>query len=157
MRQFKPKQCLFCGETFTPTGSSHKFCSKIHQYEWSKREGIQKEYRDTANAKMGRVVGIGSGGLTGIGPKNFYYSHGRYAFRNFARKLVRQGVPCNRCGMDLRDATRGKWCGHHIDHDPKNNSLHNLEILCKRCHQIHHDSVSNFKGRATTISKESRD
>jgi hypothetical protein len=144
MRTFKPKQCLLCGKTFIPTGSSHKFCCKQHQYEWQKQEGIQKEYRDRANAKMGRVVGIGSGGLTGVGSKNPRYTNGRWSFRNFARKLKRLGVPCKECGRDLRDAKRGDWVGHHKDHNPENNDLNNLVLLCKACHHYHHEAYRNL-------------
>jgi len=144
MRTFKPKQCLFCQQTFIPTGSSHKFCSKEHQYESMKQEGIHKHYRDTFNAKAGVLVGIGSGGTTGTGPKNHMYKHGRDAFRNFARKLKLLGVPCNHCGMDLREAPRGMWCGHHIDHDQTNNYLGNLMLLCKKCHIHHHETYRNL-------------
>jgi len=67
MRTFKEKQCKFCGSMFVPTGSSHKFCTKEHQYQWMQQEGIHKHYRDTFNAKQGKLVGIGSGGTTGTG------------------------------------------------------------------------------------------
>jgi hypothetical protein len=144
MRTFKPKQCLFCGVVFTPTGSSHKYCCKEHQYEHMKQEGIHKHYRDTFNAKSGVKVGIGSGGTTGTGPRNIMYKHGRYAFRNFARKLKLLGVPCNDCGKDLRDAPRGEWCGHHKDHDDTNNDLNNLVLLCKYCHHMHHETYRNI-------------
>lgn len=147
------KTCPYCGTIFITTGRNHKFCTKICQYKWQVDNGIQKEYRDRANAKMGMVVGIGSGGLTGKGEKNQNYKHGRYTFRNYARELVRLGVPCNKCGKDLTGATRGYWCGHHKDHDPTNNNLNNLEILCKRCHQIHHESHHSF----TKVQRLSRE
>lgn len=144
MRTFKEKQCKFCGSMFVPTGSSHKFCTKEHQYLWMQQEGIHKHYRDTFNAKQGKLVGIGSGGTTGTGPRNVTYKHGRYAFRNFARKLKLLGVPCKDCGKDLRDAKRGDWCGHHKDHDPTNNDLNNLVLLCKPCHHMHHETYRNL-------------
>lgn len=144
MRTFKEKQCPFCQQMFVPTGSNHKFCVKDHQYEWMKQNGIHKEYRDNFNSKHGVAVGIGSGGTTGSGTRNPYYKHGRYAFRNFARKLKDMGVPCMDCGKDLRDSARGEWCGHHKDHDPTNNDLSNLVLLCKYCHQMHHESYRNL-------------
>ncbi len=144
MRQFKPKQCPHCGTSFTPTGSNHKFCSKKCQYDSDILDGTRKEYRDRAYAKRGSVVGIGSGGLTGTGPKNHMFSHGRYAFRNYARKLKLLGVPCHHCGKDLRTATRGEWVGHHIDHNPQNNNLNNLMMLCKPCHHYHHETYRNL-------------
>lgn len=142
--KYKPKTCPFCGTEFLPTGQNQKFCTKQHQYEWQKLMGLQKEYRDRANAKLGRVVGIGSGGLMKAGPSHRDYTHGRDSFRNFARKLVKQGVPCSECGKDLTGARRGEWCGHHKDHDQTNNDIRNLAILCKRCHQIHHESWRNL-------------
>ena len=144
MRTFKPKQCKYCGETYTPTGSSSKFCTKEHQYQWMKENGVLKEYRDRFNQKQGTAVGIGSGGLTGVGPKNHMYTNGRWAFRNFARKLKELGVPCNSCGKDLRDAPRGDWCGHHKDHEDANNDLNNLVLLCKYCHHMHHETYRNL-------------
>lgn len=144
MRKFKVKQCPHCSLEFTPTGSNHKFCSKDCQYQSDVLDGTRKEYRDRAYAKMGMVVGIGSGGLTGIGPKNHMYSHGRYAFRNYARKLKLLGVPCQHCGIDLKEASRGNWVGHHIDHNPNNNNLNNLMLLCKACHHYHHETYRNI-------------
>lgn len=155
MRSFKPKECLFCGATFIPTGSSHKYCSKEHQHEHMKQRGLFKEYRDTFNAKQGRIVGIGSGGLTGTGPRNPNYKHGRDAFRNFARKLKLLGVPCAHCGKDLREAPRGDWCGHHKDHDDTNNDLNNLVLLCKYCHHMHHETYRNLP-RLENVQRLSR-
>ena len=52
---------------------------------------------------------------------------------------------CERCGKDLEDATRWKWCVHHKDHDHSNHELSNLELLCKRCHQLEHSCQDNLK------------
>ena len=42
------------------------------------------------------------------------------------------GKLCNRCNSD-------KFiCVHHKDENRKNNDITNLEVLCKRCHQLHH-------------------
>lgn len=140
----KEKDCLFCGTRFILTGRNQKYCCKEHQIQHADQLGIRKEYRDRANAKMGRVVGIGSGGLTGTGPRNSAYKNGRCAFRNFARELKALGVPCNKCGKDLRDASRGHWLGHHKDHNPENNDLNNLVLLCKKCHHYHHEVYRNL-------------
>ena len=140
----KEKRCLHCDCSFVPTGQNQKFCSKEHQHARSVFEGKWKHYRDTFNAKQGVVVGIGSGGLTGTGPKNPAYTNGRCAFRNFARRLKELGVPCNHCGIDLRTATCGNWLGHHKDHNPNNNDLNNLVLLCKKCHHYHHEVYRNL-------------
>lgn len=50
-----------------------------------------------------------------------------------ARKLVRR-IKCERCG------TRKKRLDvHHLDGDPTNNVLSNLQVLCRSCHNLVHD------------------
>lgn len=51
-----------------------------------------------------------------------------------ARKLVPAG-PCGRCGApDASDV-------HHRDGDHQNNSLSNLERLCRSCHNLEHREI----------------
>lgn len=140
----KEKNCLFCGTPFVPSGRNQKYCCKEHQYKHSDSLGIRKEYRDRAYAKMGKCVGVGSGGLTQRGSKNPNFTTGRWAFRNFARNLKLLGVPCQDCGVDLKQAKRGDWVGHHKDHNPNNNDLNNLVLLCKKCHHYHHEAYRNL-------------
>lgn len=156
MKKFKPKICKHCGIEYMPTGSSSKFCSKQHQYQYQVDNGIQKEYRDRANAKLGRKVGIGSGGLTGKGPKNHMYKSGLWAFKNYARELKNLGVPCNRCGVDLRTTGKAGYVGHHVDHDQTNNSLTNLELLCRTCHALHHDHPKNLREYQENVQRLER-
>ena len=139
MRTFKEKNCKYCGTSYVPTGSSSYFCSDTCRYNYYKETGKLKIYRDTFNKKAGCMVGVGSGGLTKTGKDNPAYRNGNGSYRYYGRKLKESGVPCNRCGKDLTTANRGAWCTHHIDEDRTNNSIENLELLCKRCHQIHHD------------------
>ena len=139
MRVFKEKECLFCGTSYIPSGSSSKYCSLSCRKTHYISTGLSKHWRDTHNKKIGKMVGVGSGGLTQCGKANPAYRNGNGSYRYYGRKLKESGVPCNRCGKDLKTATRHEWCTHHIDGDRTNNSLDNLELLCKRCHQIHHD------------------
>lgn len=139
------KICPRCECEFDTTGPNHKYCSHHCKISTYKDNGKSKEWRDRFNEKAGTLVGIGSGGTTGVGKKNHMFSHGRYAFRNYARKLKNLGVPCAVCGRDLRDCSRGMWVGHHIDHDQTNNDLTNLQMMCKPCHLKHHEIVkTNF-------------
>lgn len=47
-----------------------------------------------------------------------------------------------------------EWCKvttdllvHHKDHDRTNNTLDNLIVVCKRCHQLHHVKRDPITGR----------
>jgi len=53
---------------------------------------------------------------------------------------------CNRCG------TTNKLCVHHKDEDRTNNSLENLETVCRRCHALEHDVTSRLpKGKELSV------
>ena len=54
-----------------------------------------------------------------------------------ASQLVNR-VSCNRCGATSDEA---KIVTHHIDENPENNSVDNLEALCRACHARHHGTV----------------
>lgn len=49
-------------------------------------------------------------------------------------ELIRKYPLCQRCGSDWSRQL------HHIDRNPNNRHPDNLEMLCKRCHQIEHAS-----------------
>ena len=57
---------------------------------------------------------------------------------------------CNRCG------TIEKLCVHHKDENRTNNSLENLETVCRRCHALEHGCISRLpKGKELSeISKK---
>lgn len=141
MKTFEQKICLHCGISYQPTGPSSKYCSLECRTVSYKDTGRNKNWRNKFNAKNGVVVGVGSGGLTKTWSNNPNYSYGRHSFINYGRKLKLSGTPCNRCGKDLSTFGRGGWCSHHIDHNRKNNTPENCELLCKKCHQIHHHSL----------------
>jgi 5-methylcytosine-specific restriction endonuclease McrA len=44
-----------------------------------------------------------------------------------------RGVTCENCEFRLWEHI------HHIDEDPANNELDNLELLCRKCHNEKHD------------------
>jgi len=49
---------------------------------------------------------------------------------------------CNRCG------TTKKLCVHHKDENRANNSLENLETVCRRCHALEHNCTNRLpKGK----------
>lgn len=58
-----------------------------------------------------------------------------------ARRTIEQAGKvwkCERCGSSK------KLQVHHIDRNPHNNSLDNLEILCLSCHKAEHPERLNF-------------
>lgn len=150
MRKFGEKQCKFCGTTYIPTGSSSKYCSK----DCRTKDSVAKmklhilKYRIW---KKNENVGIGSG--TGSGVSNVAYKNGLGMFRRMAVALKSEFHQCEKCNKDLFNATRYHWCVHHIDHDRSNNVWHNLQLLCKSCHQREHDCIKHLKG-VETIRKE---
>jgi len=142
------KTCKHCGKSYQPVGSSSKFCSLDCRRIYYISTGKSKGWRDKFNAANGTVVGVGSGGLTKTWTENPSYKSGKHSFIAHGRRLKDSGVPCNRCGKDLINAGRGDWCSHHRDHNRSNNVPENLELLCKSCHQKHHDAgkfLRNFE------------
>jgi hypothetical protein len=95
-------------------------------------------------------VGVGRGNSTANKARHGWTSYLRIG----ARLRIERGNKCERCEKDLTDAGPYEWVRHHRDHDRQNASEENIEILCKRCHQIEHECWLAFEG-ATTISKES--
>lgn len=93
------------------------------------------------------------------GKRHWNFKDGSYTYETLRREIKERIGSCERCSADLTDATRYEWCVHHKDHDHYNNDPSNLELLCKRCHQIEHECWRAFEG-ATTIpsgSTASRD
>lgn len=95
-------------------------------------------------------IGVGSGNST---RNKSHYNHpsfktGIQAYRNIykdayiiPRKDGKKMV-CELCGSDRH------MCIHHKDGNRENNSLENLQCLCKKCHQKHHVKRDK-KGRFT--------
>lgn len=136
--------CLDCKKTFQRRGPNHKRCDGCAR---TKNLAVMKQWH-----KDNAVTGQGSGALPGEANSN--YKHGRNTFRAWARdRLADLNNCCERCGNKIENLRNG-WAGHHKDHNPMNNVPDNLEVLCKRCHQIEHECWRAFEG-VTTISKES--
>ena len=94
-------------------------------------------------------IGVGSGNSS---KNKGHYTHGSFktgiqAYRNIykdAHIIPRKGdkMCCEICGSDKFT------CIHHKDHNRENNSIENLQCLCKKCHQKHHIK-RNKKGQFT--------
>ncbi len=132
-------QCRKCGKEIT----KHKFCSSECRNSW-----YFNEYRLAKGIK----VGTGSGALPG--EANHRYKNGIGIVVNGANRLMKIAIRyCQMCGKDLLESTHYEWCVHHVDHDRTNNEIENLQLLCKSCHQKHHEVWKNFEG-AETIREE---
>ena len=151
MRKCKIKNCVVCGLSYQPTGRCSKYCPDC------KPEASKKVQHD-ALVRWSFANGIRTGkgsGSTSKGTSNPMYKHGRSIFRRWAKERKETKGTCEFCGVNIKTATQHEWVGHHKDHNKQNNSIKNLILLCKRCHQIEHKCWKAFEG-ATTISKESR-
>jgi HNH endonuclease len=148
---FKEKLCVECLVSYLPTGRCSKYCPACKP-EVSKKVAKLAVYR--WSYKNGRLNGTGSGSATGSGEINHMYKHGRCVFRRWAKERKNSLGLCEECGKNIKDATHYEWVGHHIDHNPSNNVIENLKLLCKQCHQIEHKCWKAFEG-VTTIPKGS--
>ncbi|QHJ82212.1 MAG: HNH nuclease [Bacteriophage sp.] len=151
------KKCKTCGCAFIGKGRASMYC-EVHAEE---AKAIQKEKnRKRTNdykIKHGLVAqpGVGSGNAQGKGTASPYYKHGWF-IADRLRPEVKARRYCERCQCDLASADRWHWVVHHRDHNHYNNVIENLELLCKRCHQIEHECHLAFVKSATTIPEGSR-
>ena len=135
------KNCIDCGVPFTPRGKNHKRCDVCAN------KARLKNMNDWYYAH--KLPGPGSGGK--LGHENQNYRHGICVFRRWAKEKLKQlNNCCERCGNYIDDSIRGTWAGHHKDHNRQNNVKENLEILCKRCHQVEHECWRAFQSVETT-------
>lgn len=116
--------CINCGKTLSEKKYKNaKYCStrcssQVNAYNHAVKTGKIKN------------PGVGSGGAQ-LGEANHMYKTG---IGNFSqRAFAHYGRKCNRC-TSIRFLVV-----HHRDHDRTNNHITNLEVLCKGCHQVHHE------------------
>lgn len=88
------------------------------------------------------------------GKGHWNFKDGSFTYETFRQELKEQIRYCQHCSVDLSEATHYMWVIHHKDHNHYNNELDNLELLCKRYHQIEHECWLAFES-VTTIPKGS--
>ena len=124
--------CETCGDMFEHTGRGRKpktcpTCSVVFQPKSSRTVYCGATCANTAHST--RMLGTGNSNYKDGSSYSLWFS--------LARKLVlERDARCVACG-----ATQNLHC-HHIDHDPKNNRVENLVMLCGTCHIGHHKSVT---------------
>lgn len=125
--------CKRCGKILSKEKYAHaQYCSTLCA-------GRQCSYNYRLSKGLIKKPGVGSGHNQGLGRKHHSYKNG---IANFSQKaFAHYGKKC-------------QWCGsidylvvHHKDHNRDNNSLRNLVVLCKQCHQEHHTKRSPRTGR----------
>ena len=152
------KVCITCGCSFIGSGPAAKYCPE-HQEQ--NRLRVLKQQRERVardRAASGKIAkpGVGKGGNPYRKEQHPSYKHGFYVAQRQSAEVKRRVRYCERCHTDLLLATHYFWTVHHKDHNHSNHADENLELLCKRCHQIEHECHLAFTKGATTIPKGSR-
>lgn len=151
------KTCKICGCDFIGTGPAALYCAEcaVGIKQANKEKSVRKSYEYKLRNGLIAKPGAGSGNNQPLGEDSPYYRHGWY-IADRLRPVVKARRYCERCDKDLKDANRWLWVVHHKDHNHFNNVMSNLELLCKRCHQIEHECHKAFDKSATTIPQGSR-
>ncbi len=153
--KLKERVCLYCNETYKPTGPAQVSCTKCREHLNSIQNQVKGDL--LRYKKFNTYYGIGKGYSNVKGKNNSTYKNGIGYFHTVLSKRAKKELRyCQDCGKDLIDANQYEWCAHHIDHDRDNNVWINITLLCKRCHQLEHKCwlALNIKS-ATTIPKGS--
>lgn len=133
--------CVDCGNESETKSLNQKRCGSCK--EINKKEYARKYLREK------RVSGIGSGNNQGKGTMHHSFKSGIGIFKRIKLESMKELI-CENCSKDLTDLISDKkkgryfWCVHHIDGNRENNSLENLKLLCKRCHQLEHNCIDNL-------------
>jgi hypothetical protein len=134
------KVCIKCGKIITEK-NRQKYCS-------DKCRNAFNAYKWCLKVDRFEKPGVGSGGNQLAENNHQFTGKSGVGGCKKAKKLLPN--ICNRCG------TTEYLVAHHIDENRTNNDISNFEILCKKCHQIHHtsdrrDSITGkyIKGQST--------
>lgn len=147
MKSFKLRNCAECSNEYSPTGPAAKYCPSCSAIK--QQEAVTRMIR-----KRAKMPGVGKGGYPHRGTAHPNFKHGRFTYETTRGEIKAEQGACSRCECDLREATHYQWVIHHKDHNQYNYHPENLELLCKRCHQIEHECHRAFEG-ATTIPEGS--
>ena len=124
--------CIKCGNVITNKRKGLKYCS-------SRCRSAYGAYKWCLKNNKFEKPGVGSGGNQEAN-KNAQFKDGIGIYHKLA--FLNKPNLCERCGSTINLLV------HHRNHIRSNNELYNLEILCKSCHQKHHET-RDIKGRYT--------
>jgi hypothetical protein len=148
------KNCTICGCAFIGKGPAARYCP-VHltekQQEQKTKNRIASQKYKIAKGLV-QKPGVGSGNNQQLGTEHRAYKHGWF-IADRLRPQIKARRYCERCSKDLLDANRYMWVVHHRDHNHFNNMVDNLELLCKRCHQLEHECYKAYAKGATTRAK----
>lgn len=119
---FKQLTCPACHVLFQATGPAAKFCKECSEF---RQRSLAKFH---ARAKR---TGAGSGGQN-MGAATVH----NYRYRYLTKLYIKQKGLCTSCKDSFPESV---LLVHHLDEDRNNNVETNLELMCKRCHQVEHE------------------
>lgn len=124
-RKERTINCVYCDKEFLRHGASGRFCSEPCR---------GKHYTGENNPTYNNYLTTSSGYL------RYSAQHRKYA-GEYVHRIEwmnhHDTRKCNRCERDVEHI-------HHIDRDKLNNSIDNLEGLCKNCHAQEHAGETPF-------------
>ena len=145
------KICKICGCEFVASGPAGRYCNSCGTEE-RKRKAREQSAKYKIKNGLVQKPGVGSGNNQKLGDEHPSYKHGWYVADRLRVEVKNSRRYCERCTTDLLNVSRWHWVVHHKDHDHYNNVIDNLELLCKRCHQLEHECHKAFTQGATTTS-----
>lgn len=134
--------CQYCGTQIKPTGPAQKHCEQCNKHLESINSQVKRDI--IRYKKFGSYDSIGKGGSQKKGQDSPHWKSGIGFFHKISKYIKEERRYCERCGEDLKYASRWHYVVHHKDHDRTNNDVSNFELLCKRCHQVHHGCENNL-------------
>ena len=140
--KLKERECVYCGDTYKPSGPAQKACSVCQTYIKSLDRQVTLDMQ--RKEKFGTYCSIGQGRAQGIGENSPFWKGGRVLLPRIKQEIRDSVKFCEDCGKNLIDVKPWGWCIHHIDEDNTNQSRENLKLLCRRCHQLTHHCENNL-------------
>lgn len=129
----KIKTCLICNSTFSLEYPCQKTCSK----ECSKKLEANRKKAKGKGGKPGNRLPKAKH-TDSLSYKTGEGSYRRHYFDNNLNRV------CESCKVTIDFTKNNSWVIHHKDHNHSNHDLSNLQLLCKRCHQIDHKCWNAF-------------